>query len=373
MYSMTTFLRYQSIFIASLLGVFTLVSLHAQNDYHNYDDGPYIFHRGDSTDVCWIDEGMLHKRSYIGKQLVPQGKSREMPSIDGRDIAYYKMLSDQDLVPDHKVTYQDVSKIAAISDIHGQYDMMMSLLKENKIVNKYGNWIYGDGHLVIAGDIFDRGDKVIDIVWFLVRLEQQARVNGGKVHTLIGNHEWMVLNSDVRYIHEKYRYTSSRFRRPYSDLFGESSFLGRWIRSKPIYIKINDVAFVHGGISEELFDYMPIDSLNSMYYDHVLMAPENTDDELASFLTNAYSPLWYRGYAYKGEFDRKRTDRLLEKIDAKRIIVGHSSVPEIVSIHNNKIIFIDASIKLGKRGEMLLIENNAIYRADQWGQRSRLN
>jgi len=370
---MTRLLRYQSILLALLFGAFTFVTLYAQNDFHNYNDGPYIFHRGDSTDVCWINEGMFHKRSFIGDQLIPQGKSREVPSISGRDIGYYKTFSDQDLPPDHRVEYQDVTKIAAISDIHGQYDMMLSLFRENGIVNEYGNWIYGDGHLVITGDIFDRGDKVIDIVWYLIRLEQQAKGDGGKVHTLIGNHEWMVLNSDVRYIHEKYRYTSSRFRRPYSDLFGQTSFLGRWIRSKPIYIKINDMAFVHGGISEELFDYMPIDSLNSLYYDRVLMNPENADDELANFLTNAYSPLWYRGYAYKGEFDRKRTDRLLEKINAKRIIVGHNSVPEIVSIHNNKIIFIDASIKLGKRGEMLLIENNKIYRADHWGQRARLD
>jgi len=60
---MTTFQRYQSTLLASLLGAFTLMSLQAQNNYHNYDDGPYIFHRGDSTDVCWIDEGMFYKRS----------------------------------------------------------------------------------------------------------------------------------------------------------------------------------------------------------------------------------------------------------------------------------------------------------------------
>lgn len=370
---MTKILRYLSIFLAFLLGVLSLESLQAQNDYYNYDDGPYIFHQGDSTDVCWIDNGILKKRIFVGDRLIPVGKSRETPSIGGRDISYYKALSDQDPILDHRVAYDDVSHVAAISDIHGQYDIMLNLLRENEIVNQNGNWIYGDGHLVVTGDIFDRGDRVIDIVWFLIRLERQASRAGGKVHTLIGNHEWMVLNSDIRYIHKKYRYTSSRFRRPYSDLFGPSSFLGAWIRSKPIYIKINDMAFVHGGISEELFDYMPIDSVNRLYYERVLNASEDSEDEIANFLKNAYSPLWYRGYSYKGEFDRKRTDRILEKMNAKRIIVGHSSVPEIVAIHGNKIIFIDANIKLGKRGEMLLVENKKIYRANIWGQRTRLN
>lgn len=369
----TTFLKYASIVFASLVGVLSLESLQAQNDFYNYDDGPYIFHQGDSTDVCWIDDDKLKKRTYIGNQLIPVGRSRKTPSIDGKDIGYYKALSDQDPILDHQVAYEGVSHVAAISDIHGQYDIMLKLLKENKIVNQNGNWIYGEGHLVITGDIFDRGDRVIDIVWFLIRLERQANRAGGKVHTLIGNHEWMVLNSDIRYIHKKYRYTSSRFRRPYGELFGPSSFLGDWIRSKPIYIKINDMAFVHGGISEELFEYMPIDSVNSLYYERVLNGPEDPDDEIANFLKNAYGPMWYRGYAYKGEFDRKRTDQILEKMNAKRIIVGHSSVPEIVSIHGNRIIFIDANIKLGKRGEMLIVENKKIYRANIWGQRTRLN
>jgi hypothetical protein len=372
---MTAFLRFQILLISSFIGVLSIDALQAQNDYYNYNDGPYIFQQGDSTDICWIEEGKLIKRSYIADRLIPVGRSQEAPSIEGRDIGYYKMLSNLDVVLDHRVAYDGVSKVAAISDIHGQYDIMLRLLTENHIVDENGNWAYDDGHLVITGDIFDRGDRVINIVWFLIRLEQQASRKGGKVHTLIGNHEWMVLNSDVRYIHKKYRYTSSRFRMPYGELFGDSSYLGDWIRSKPVYVKINDMAFVHGGISEELLDHMPIDSINKFYYQYVLNEPVDADpnDEIANFLKNAYSPLWYRGYAYKGEFDRKRTDQLLEKIDAKRIIVGHSSVPEIVSIHGNKIIFIDASIKLGKKGEMLIVENKKIYRADIWGRRTRLN
>lgn len=327
-------------------------------------------------DIHWIAQGKLLKQTYIGDELQLDSEEMEPATIDGRDISYYKALADNGTSLDHQVSYDDVSKVAAISDIHGQYDLMLSLLKENKIVNEHGNWAFGDGHLVITGDIFDRGDKVIDIVWYLIRLEQQAKKAGGKVHTLIGNHEWMVLNADVRYINKKYRYTSAKFKKPYNEFFGFDSFLGSWIRSKPIYIKVNGMAFVHGGISEELFQYMSIDDLNKVYYDKVLSvedAAEEPVDELVDFLTNVNSPLWYRGYAFKDEYDKKRTDKLLKMLDAKRIIVGHTSMPEIVSIHNNKIIFIDSSIKLGEKGEMLLVEGKKLYRADNWGKRTKLN
>ncbi len=361
----------------STIFISTNTIVHGQKKYSQYYDGPYIFQDGEHTDISWVERGKLKNNIYIGDSLVLNEEQLEAPNIDGRDIQYYKDLADQKLTPDHQVVYENISKVAAISDVHGQYDLMLTLLRENEIVNEHGNWSYGDGHLVITGDIFDRGDRVIDIVWYLIRLEKQAAQAGGKVHTLIGNHEWMVLSADIRYIHKKYRYTSALFKKPYNKLFGHDSFLGSWIRSKPVYIKVNGMAFVHGGISEELFNYMSIDDLNKTYYDKVLMADkdqddEKEDDELTIFLKDINGPLWYRGYAYEDEYDKSRTDKLLKLLDAKRIIVGHTSMAHIMSIHNNKIIFIDASIKLGEGGEILLVNNKKLYRADQYGKRTRL-
>jgi hypothetical protein len=67
------------------------------------------------------------------------------------------------------------------------------------------------------------------------------------VHLLLGNHEVMVLNGDLRYIHEKYQYTASELNQPFEQLYGKDTVLGQWLRSKSVLVKINDMLFAHGG------------------------------------------------------------------------------------------------------------------------------
>ncbi|MBK8669693.1 MAG: hypothetical protein IPN89_09590 [Saprospiraceae bacterium] len=47
----------------------------------------------------------------------------------------------------------------------------------------------------------------------MFQLEKQAAVAGGKVHVMLGNHELMTLNNDLRYLNVKYSYTSASCKR----------------------------------------------------------------------------------------------------------------------------------------------------------------
>lgn len=356
-------------YLLFLIGIMlTATIMSGQKRVFNYSDGPYVFFKNDTTEIIWMDKGKLSQSDYIGSKC--QGDQSK--TINKKPIDFYYNLAERDIALDHQIAYDDVSEVAAISDIHGQYDIMHQLLTANGVINENGEWNFGTGHLVITGDIFDRGDKVLEIVWFLIDLEKQAEAAGGKVHTLIGNHEWMVLSSDVRYIHKKYRYVSALFKKQYHLLFQDDSFIGRWLRSKPIYVKVNGMAFVHGGISEELFNFTDLSDINSIYYDEILSQDTLKNTPLADFLTNTESPLWFRGYAYEGEYDERRTKKLLKKMGADRIIVGHTSMPNIFSINDNRIIFIDSSIKLGKGGEMLFVKGNKYYSANESGDQKRL-
>ena len=78
-----------------------------------------------------------------------------------------------------------------------------------------------------------------------------AENNGGKVHFILGNHEFMVMQNDLRYINKKYWLTSKLLNTPYNELYGKETVLGRWLRSKPTVLKIDDNLFLHAGISEE--------------------------------------------------------------------------------------------------------------------------
>ena len=38
----------------------------------------------------------------------------------------------------------------------------------------------------------------------------------------------------------------------HDELYGDKTVIGRWLRSKSTIIKINNIIFTHGGISEDL-------------------------------------------------------------------------------------------------------------------------
>jgi hypothetical protein len=62
----------------------------------------------------------------------------------------------------------------------------------------------------------------------------------------------MALIGDHRYLEQKYRNICEYFSMDYWQFYTLDTELGRYIRSKPIIIKIGNVLFVHGGIGPDL-------------------------------------------------------------------------------------------------------------------------
>ena len=310
-------------------------------------DGPYIF----------IEKNKLIKKSIINSEVI---------STD-LDKSSYDTL----YLPE-KSTYNNVKKIIALSDIHGQYDLTIELLKNNKVIDKELNWNFGKGHLVIAGDIFDRGDKVNELLWLVYKLEIQAKNDGGRVHFVLGNHEFMVLQKDLRYIHKKYIESSKLIGLEYDQLYSDKTILGRWLRSKPSIIKINNNVFAHGGVSEEFLinrgvDFEKINLMMRYYIDTPL---EQMNSSIYDLYNGEKSLIWYRDY-FK-EYGEDLTDadisKILKMLNTKHIVVGHCSYDQVVQLYNNKIFGVDSSIKNGKYGEVLLIKKRKFFRGTLKGE-----
>jgi len=143
------------------------------------------------------------------------------------------------------------NKIVVLGDIHGEFESLLAILRHNKIINKKNRWNYGSGQVVFTGDVFDRGDKVTECLWFIFQLEIQAKKQGGMVHYLLGNHEMMALLFDDRYVIDKYKHAAHHVNFHYSHFFDKHSVLGKWLRSKNTLVRIGKQLFVHGGISPE--------------------------------------------------------------------------------------------------------------------------
>jgi len=329
------------------------------------NDGPYIFQVQDTLRIQWIEAG-VGKDTVISCNEATMFDRPNLPKIDLRDL---------DFVIKNKSVHTDIDKIAAISDVHGQYDLMIQLLKAHKIIDEDLQWIYGEGHLVIVGDNMDRGGKVMDILWFLFQLEKQARKSNGMVHVLLGNHEMMVLNGDLRYLNKKYYYTSAVFKTRYDQFFKEGSILGDWIANQQVITSLNQVLFLHGGMSPKVLDLkLSLDQINRTFSgDLIRQSVDDIDgDKKKSTLFFESGPLWYRGYFDKESLSQKDLDKSLKQLDAKKIVVGHTSLNTITPLYGGKVIGIDCSIKLGLDAQLLLIEKGRPFVGDLSGNRKLL-
>ena len=319
-------------------------------------DGPYIF----------IEKNKLIEKNIISSMVI----------LKNLKASSYDTLYDAG-----KSSFNRVKKIAALSDIHGQYDLLIELLQNNKIIDKNLNWSFGKGHFVIVGDIFDRGNKVNEILWFIYELEMQAKNAGGRVHYLLGNHEYMVLYNDLRYIHEKYNIVSKLLNLEYDQLYGDNTIIGRWLRSKSTIVKINDILFTHGGISE---DFISQEGFNINKINNTMRKSIPRLKELRNFRKNGQSKdlynmyfgsnslIWYRGY-FEGVLIDTDISNILKLVDANHIVVGHTSNKKVVQLYDNKIIGVDSSIKKGKYGELLIIKNKRFFRRTLEGRTYNLN
>ncbi len=90
------------------------------------------------------------------------------------------------------------SRIVAIGDVHGAFDQFVEILQAAGVIDAKRQWSGGTTVLVQTGDVFDRGPKVRDALDLLMRLEEEAKRAGGRVESLLGNHEAMNLLHEFR-------------------------------------------------------------------------------------------------------------------------------------------------------------------------------
>ncbi len=332
-------------------------------------DGPYIFNSKGLLKAKWIKENRLKEITLDHKNF--NGFKEEFEFLfDLTDLEESFRVS-----LDYTQAYSNVDSICVLSDVHGEYSVYLCLLEEMGIIDADLNWAYGRGHLVLLGDVFDRGPQVTEIFWHLFGLEKQAANAGGHVHLLLGNHELMVLSEDLRYINPKYTIVEQITHTKYSDLYSANSVLGNWLRSKPVIITINDILFVHGGISMGVVrKELNIQEINQMFSENITgrLAVEANDNRDQLYLSEDDGPVWFRGYFTDKDFTEQMADSILNFYDVKHIVVGHTTAKGVRSIFDNKIIGVDAGISLDLPGQVLLYEDGSFFTGAARGYLIRL-
>lgn len=287
-----------------------------------------------------------------------------------------------------------IDSLFVVGDVHGEYDRLLTLLGNADLVDEEGRWIGGGRHIAFLGDLFDRGDDVTRTLWFLYRLEREARAAGGGAHVVLGNHEVMVFTEDVRYVAPKEQLLAQLHGVSYTEMFDiRTTVLGRWLAMRPGLMRIDGALMAHGGVvpeiephsvaavndsiraylAEDLF-YRWADASVALVNDSAMAEAVKDDystvivmDSAAvarrmGLLFDERSIVWYRGYVQLDTLGAA-LDRVLDNFDAEFHVVGHTPVPEVGSRYDGKLLGVDLE---QAASEMLLLTRDAEGVDERW-------
>ena len=203
--------------------------------------------------------------------------------------------------------------VVAIGDVHNNFEGFVAILRRTGLTDQQNHWTGGKTTFVQVGDLLDRGPKPREVMDLMMALEKEAGQTGGRVVSLLGNHEMMNMMGDLRYVtpmnyasfadsnseqRQKSAYDEyAKWRNKHAELiaelsqpmeltetewmarhplgfieqreaFGPKGEYGRWLRGHNALAQIGEEIFLHGGIHPDLAK-MKVDALNSRIRDEI--------------------------------------------------------------------------------------------------------
>ena len=203
--------------------------------------------------------------------------------------------------------------IVAIADVHNAFDNFVAILLRTGLIDNQNHWAGGKTIFVQVGDLLDRGPKPREVMDLMMALEKEAAQAGGRVVSLLGNHEMMNIMGDLRYVapanygsfadgkseerqkaaHEEYvkwrnshasliaelpqpmELTEAEWmaRHPLGfieqrEALGPKGQYGAWLRGHDAVAEIDGVIFLHGGIHPDLAS-TKLDAMNKRIHDEI--------------------------------------------------------------------------------------------------------
>ena len=370
-------------------------------------DGPYVIQTAEGGWVArWVegdDSAPQARDQRLTKSASLKGGKLTIPAV-GNLPAFTVTLRNPDnslraIAPD-QVLLPKGNRLLVVADTHGEFEILVELLRKQGVIDARLNWSFGNGHLAVLGDAFDRGPNHTEIFWLLYELEAQAKAKGGGLHLMLGNHETLVLLGARQYLNPKYLASAKALGVPaYATLWDDRTLLGRWLRTKASVQKIGGYLCLHGGIAVEVVNRgYTLTQINQSVRDMLTYTPPYTgpnnryalndlrvmaskptatqaDRDAAAFIVmHPLGPLWYRGYfpQSSGEpgFPPATNDdvrRVLGAFDALAIFVGHTMVPTVTPLFDGKVIAVQVYPRRDDAGranmEALLVKDGVFYRA----------
>jgi hypothetical protein len=304
-----------------------------------------------------------------------------------------------------------VSRVVAVGDVHASYDNLVSVLTMAGLLDRSAHWAGGKGVFVQVGDILDRGAEARPVLDLLMRLEKEARPAGGRVIVLLGNHDVMNILGDLSAVQlaeyaewkepetagsrtqsgkarrmefvdavtERAREEAKAAGQPFNEAayrrkilaetpsgyveraqaLSASGEYGQWLRGRDVVATVNDVAFVHGGLTPE------VAALGCEEINRKVRSELGTDlaqtraNPQAALATSENGPLAYRGLAREDETAfLPSVLKVLQSMRVESVVIAHTPTGDgrIRPRFGGRVVMVDVGMLAALGGHLAALE-----------------
>jgi len=251
------------------------------------------------------------------------------------------------------------ASVYVIGDIHGQLKKLQYLLHHAGLVTNDLHWAAGSAVLWFVGDFVDRGPDGIAVIDLVMRLQAEAAQAGGKVASVLGNHEMLLLGA-YRFGRRSTGLGSNFITRwkqnggNRKDIAGLTHQHLEWLASLPLIAHVDDDLLVHA---------------DAPFYVKYGRSVEEINATIGKLLHRSDALAWeelLEEFARRGAFSHELAGtefarRFLALFGGQRIIHGHTPIHFIKGGHprhitepyvyaNDLCVNVDGGMALGGPG-----------------------
>ena len=276
----------------------------------------------------------------------------------------------------------NASRVISIGDIHGDFKIFKRILYMCNVIDILGNWIGGSTFVIQMGDTVDgkrpgvKMDKMyiqesgeLEIILYILMLDSQAKLQGGRVISILGNHELYCYYLDDK---DKKNYIRDYVKISDIDVFkyhkiDRGKFLmpgetgGKlFARTRPLILQVGEFLFIHGSITNSLIKYnldhngkVNIHKINSDVSSW-LMGKTKVPKYLEDMDEN--NPIFSREYSDKRNITDSKCIKIAKQLmkfhNVKHVVMGHSSYSSINTTCKKMLIRTDVSLSRAFGGNL---------------------
>jgi Calcineurin-like phosphoesterase len=250
--------------------------------------------------------------------------------------------------------YEYSNRIVIIGDIHGDIRRFKDILIDAKIINNNIEWTAEPVNTIVVqmGDQVDSVNRDpsleewevlpdVEMIYFTDLLNKIALSKGGRVISLIGNHELMNIIGNFSYVSQNS--LNNNYKR--QELFKPGGTLSAILSQRPLVVKIGKLLFCHAGLTLEHLKILSkynkdISYINTIWKNFIKNNAILIEDKeiFENIILDMNGMLWTRDLN-----NAEDLIKLKEQLGCIYMFVGHTVV-ERVKLINDFIWYTDTGI-----------------------------